>query len=447
MSSRALAALCFCSLAAGCNDHTIAGVVPRPTKAETHDVPVNGNRKLDLLFVIDDSGSMKAEQDSLRAHFKDFITRLSAIDGGLPDVHIGIISTDVGTGPNNDICSPLGDDGHLLTHACAGLDAGASFLSDQSIEGGRVRNYTGNLEDVFACMADLGVKGCGAEQPLESMRLALDPARHTNPGFLRDDSLLAVVIISDEDDCSIRDRKLFTRPGSASSVVFGCTEDGIQCDEPDLRAFGDKHHCAARRDPTYLYDVDEYVDFLDRLRPDAERLVVATITGQPGCVRIESNPMETGTPYLGQLHECDGSIAGAAYPALRTAAFRDGFAKPTFVPIGNGDIADAMDRVADAIVGHEGTFCITGQLADVDAHHDGAQYECAVSDVQYPHTSREQETVIGACDASHSYKPCWSIVTDETACPSYPTHQKIDIDRGGVAPLPETTVRAQCVTQ
>ncbi len=446
----ALTAAGMCSLAAGCNDRSISGVTPAQNKVEIHDIPVTANRNVDLLFVVDDSGSMKAEQDSLRGHFKDFITRLSAIDGGLPDVHLGIISTDVGTGPGNSLCTSLGDDGHLLTHGCAGLDPGATFISDIATEAGpRTRNYTGNLEDVFSCMADLGTLGCGAEQPLESMRLALDPARDTNPGFLRDDSLLAIVIISDEDDCSTKDRSMFTRPGTPNSVVYGCTEFGLQCDEADLRAFGDKHHCVAKPDPQYLFDVDEYVALIDQLRPDPDKLVIATITGQPGCVRIEPNPdpRDPGSPYLAQLHECDASVAGAAYPALRTAAFRDAFTAPTYVPIGNGNIADALDQVAKAISSKGGTWCVEGTLADVNPRADGPQYDCAVTDIQHPRTANEIQTVVPECDAGHSQKPCWSIVPDEIACASYTTHLKMDIDRGDQSVPSDTHVSVECVTQ
>jgi hypothetical protein len=61
----------------------------------------------------------------------------------------------------------------------------------------------------FSCIAQLGPDGCGYEQSLEAMYRALDPA--VNPGFIRDDAALAVLFITDEDDCSARDTSLYGR--------------------------------------------------------------------------------------------------------------------------------------------------------------------------------------------------------------------------------------------
>ena len=44
---------------------------------------------------------------------------------------------------------------------------------------------------------------------LEAMRLALDPATTENAGFLRENSALAIILLTDEDDCSARDPLLF----------------------------------------------------------------------------------------------------------------------------------------------------------------------------------------------------------------------------------------------
>ena len=67
-------------------------------------------------------------------------------------------------------------------------------------------NYTGNLADTFTCIAALGEDGCGYEQQFTAITRALGadgqapPAE--NQGFLRDDAYLAIVLITNEDDCS-----------------------------------------------------------------------------------------------------------------------------------------------------------------------------------------------------------------------------------------------------
>lgn len=427
-------------LLAACVDHPIAGVPPAQDKVEIKDLPAAPDRNVDLLFVIDDSGSMAAEQKSLQMNFPAFVQRLEAFDGGLPDLHIGIISTDVGTGTDKiPTCTPRGDDGRLLTNGCSALLPGATFLSDIAVEGGRQRDYTGALEDVFSCMANLGTSGCGAEQPLESLRLALDPARGANPGFVRDDSILAVVIISDEDDCSTRDRSMFTRPGSLDSVMFGCTEFGLTCDESDLRSFGDKHACRARTGSPYLFDVDDYVQLLQQLRPDPDQLVVAAITGQDACVRIAPGPNDPTAPALAQLHTCDATIGGAAYPAIRTRAFRDAFLHQAFTPIGDGDLTGGLAAVADEIKQTFPRWCLDGVPAQ--------PLDCAVTDVQGAHTAHETQTVIAECDAAHATIPCWTVEEDDAQCADYPSKMKLTIDRGGAAPPSGTVVHAECVTQ
>jgi hypothetical protein len=64
-----------------------------------------------------------------------------------------------------------------------------------------------NMEQTFACAANVGTSGPGMEMPLHASEFALDDrvADGTNAGFLREDALLAVVYLTDEDDCSRHD--------------------------------------------------------------------------------------------------------------------------------------------------------------------------------------------------------------------------------------------------
>ena len=89
------------------------------------------------------------------------------------------------------------------TCTATNLEAGATYISDDN----GVKNYTGQLEDVFTCIAAVGDSGCGFEQPLASVVRALGadgrPAPPENQGFLRPDALLFIVLLTDEDDCSV----------------------------------------------------------------------------------------------------------------------------------------------------------------------------------------------------------------------------------------------------
>jgi hypothetical protein len=226
------ALLAIGSLAA-CTSHTIV-VGELEEIAAMRAVP---NRQLDLLFVIDDSPSMLDKQLSLAENFPRMMDVLSNLPGGLPDLHIGVVTSDMGTlGAGSPTPGPA--IGQLGQGGCAGrgrdgvLVAGATALTGNFISdiagpnGTRIRNYTGELRDVFAEIAQVGQGGCGFEQHLAATRRALTNPQ--NAGFLRGDANLAVVIIADEDDCSVLDPAML---GPASPALgplgsFRCTRFG-----------------------------------------------------------------------------------------------------------------------------------------------------------------------------------------------------------------------------
>src|SRR5690606_27602561 len=107
---------CLAALAA-CEEQTVA----IGSLQEVMVLPAVPNRNLDILFVIDSSPSMFDEQEALAASFPKMMDALSTLEGGLPDLHIGVITTDMGvqngTGilppPLDPGCALVGDDGQL----------------------------------------------------------------------------------------------------------------------------------------------------------------------------------------------------------------------------------------------------------------------------------------------------------------------------------------------
>src|SRR4051794_18708677 len=81
-----------------CNARTVErpNLLPDVTGKGTVSLVVN--RNVDLLFLIDDSSSMKLSQDNLRRNFPAFMMKLKNLPGGLPNVHIAIASSDMGAG-------------------------------------------------------------------------------------------------------------------------------------------------------------------------------------------------------------------------------------------------------------------------------------------------------------------------------------------------------------
>jgi hypothetical protein len=141
-------------------------------------------------------------------------------------------------------------------------------------------------EVAASCVPDVGTEGCGFEQPLESMLKALWPAsddtitfsegdshgEDANEGFLREDSLLVVIVVSDEDDCSTRDGSIF------NPITAGDNGRGLNtiCATSDA-----------------LFDVDRYVGGLRALREaEDDPIIFATISGVPAELAAEQAELD-----------------------------------------------------------------------------------------------------------------------------------------------------------
>jgi hypothetical protein len=157
--------------------------------------------KVDVLFVIDNSGSMAEEQQSMAQNFASF---LSWAQRNKVDYHIAVTTTGIDAAPGGWSVCPGGADGG---------------------EGGRLFPVSGNspriitprtpsAEAVFANNVRVGICHWD-EHGLEAAYKALSPPLVNNAddprspvpadgnlGFLRDDAKLAVVFLSDEDDSS-----------------------------------------------------------------------------------------------------------------------------------------------------------------------------------------------------------------------------------------------------
>lgn len=406
-------------------------------------LPATLNRNLDVLFVVDDSSGMSEEQANLAANFPLFVNRLQAFPGGLLDLHLGMVSTNVGSGGVNiTTCSspgrPDGDDGFLLTNGCAGING--AFLSNVRLpDGSRQTNYAGDLASVFSCMVRLGNTGCGFEQPLEAMRRALSPAR--NPGFLRADAKLAVVFVTDEDDCSVRNPEMFGDPFATPSSPLGprtsfrCFEFGVACaDDPNPRAFGSRHGCVPREGSPYLHAVAGYVDHLRALKPNPRDLVVAGITGTvetTGTAEVVPDESDATRPALGP--SCQ-SPSGVAAPAIRLNTFFNRFERHTEATVCTDNFGDAYTQIAQEIGEAVGDPCIDEVLLDADPATSGLQPSCEVTEfTEDANGTRTDLGTLPSCDAGAP--PCWRLAEDRQLCPASIDGTIVQIDRTTPAPL------------
>jgi hypothetical protein len=161
------------------------------------DVPTTACKKVDLLFVIDNSGSMADEQANLVAAFPGFINTMRQELASTEGYNVGVVRTD-----SNDLSCVNGRYGVLVTRNFTANSSNATCTPYAS--GARYMTQDDDLAAKFSCAALVGTGGDGDEHPAESLMAALtspntDPGE-CNEGFLRDDALLVVVIITDEED-------------------------------------------------------------------------------------------------------------------------------------------------------------------------------------------------------------------------------------------------------
>jgi hypothetical protein len=366
------------------------------TDTATNDTDPTGEAgcvdAVDILFVIDNSGSMGASQRQIAQNIGEMVERL---DQAGMDWRIGVTTTDNGnpwcpagtTTPEggklvaSSCRSRLGD--FLFSDivdvqdaACRDLCASESIELDgkpwvETIDG--VSN-TSDVVEALECMLPQGVNGCGFESQLESMQLALvrtqDPAE-SNFGFLRPEAQLAVVIVSDEVDCSYNkdwsdmfaqdgNKVFWSDPNASFPTSAVCWNAGVTCsgEGPEFA------NCvAADKDiegqPTadpgaaVLHPVSRYIDLLEGLRaskqaidPAAEVRVFGILgvglDGLPHYVDVsETDPTYHDSFGIGP--GCVGPVEGeSAVPPVRMRSVVN--------QLGGSMHSVCKDQFADALV-------------------------------------------------------------------------------------------------
>ncbi len=302
------------SLVTGCAVRPLREIVPCTQSGVVNEVDIDQVTEIDLLFLVDNSGSMTEEQNALISEIPRLVTILAT--GELPDgttfepvasLRVGVITSDMGVGgvaPAMTMCGEsLGDDGILITdHRGTRTDCeeGYPAFLDFASESGDADAFATDVR----CLANTGSAGCSFEQQLEAVLKAVTPSTSsiTFPqtiggvevrntvghgdtenaidrgdgvleGFVRPDSLLAVVVITDEDDCSSADLDLYDVDAVEARYPVPSYRDSN-----NVLRFAATRQCAAYRD--VQHPISRYVDGLLALRPGAEdRLIFAVIGG------------------------------------------------------------------------------------------------------------------------------------------------------------------------
>jgi hypothetical protein len=487
----------FCFLAAACSHPPVQSPTVVTDQSTSIRVPQSPENKVDILFMIDNSPSMAAMQDELKNRFGDFFTVFDqlAATGTYTDLHIGIITSDYGAGDTAEggcAKSPGGDLGHLqqLGHAAAAgcqgpTDNYISYVfgpNDTATSNLQGASSPANLVGTFTCMASGGAAGCGFEHQLESAYAALKDTTSTfNKGFLREDALLTVVFLTNEDDGSAYPTTHMYE--SAASATFGAydtyrqTEWAIECGgthAPYASSNGPLTDCSPLDPPPGdAYPIDRYINFFTRpaaqggvkANPNDVILVaidappapfstlLATSTSgngaapsptfvpcsaiSPTCqVRLQhscqnmSNPAFFGDPPL----RLDAVVNAAKFHQIANICGDD----PTQTP----DYTNALQNLGGLIIVNIGNGCIPSKVPDV------SNVECAVVEVTPQADGTNVQSAVPAC-ASSGATPCWKVEAKSACTNLSPDGLGVTVDYGTMdAGLPQGTyINVQCVTE
>jgi hypothetical protein len=434
-------------LLAACQTHRLAEPTPELSGGTSDIYQASVNRDLDVLFVIDDSSSMAPLQRKLAASFPVFIDVLEHLPGGLPNLHLAVVSSSMGAGRNASIegCPPGGDHGAFragpvgVTCDRGQLLPGQTFISNVR---GHV-NYTGDLADAFGCIAALGDHGCGFEHPFASALRALGadghPAPPENAHFLRENAYLLVVLITNEDDCSAPpDSALFDSSSALVSDPLGpltsyrCNEFGHSCGgHPPPRTPADLSDTCHSAEDGRLLRVADVVAALKGLKADPSKVFVSAIAGPKAPYVVGTTDAELADvapwpiiqPSCSQT-EADGALTSGD-PAVRVADWVNAFGpNGVFESICAGSFAPALQAIAIRTGDSLDPGCVGGDVLDTN----GALWtgttspDCVVVDHAFSESGAQVDSILPACPAGEPAGPtaCWSLETSPPACGERP---------------------------
>lgn len=322
-------------------------------------------KDVDILFLIDNSRSMSPKQKALADSIPKFIEKIESFGA---NYHLGVATSDVGTTPSASFtytnpdqaeCNTFtGQDGQLQVmpctqrtnqssealNACATTCTKPGFANVTSVTNDGMRfiskiegktnvpvdmqldPMTGKMVDrgpatAFQCMGLVGDGGCGMEAPLEGAKRALDGHRPDNNGFLRPGAALAVIFITDEEDCSVQmARRNETGPSTKDcstpdqnaswecfNTDYRCLARSMQCDQP-MNQSGAHTNCKERAD-SFLEPVAKYHKFFSAI---TDKLVVSGIWTKPsttdgGKLVVQRSVTGTSSSFLSLSGGTDAS--------------------------------------------------------------------------------------------------------------------------------------------
>ncbi len=438
---RALSCATLCVLLVlGCGNQPPAQVCAARTEVTADDIVVGGYEGVALLVVVDNSGSMEEEQAILSAGFFSLMSSLVNPVAGpdwpyptVDNIRVAVVSSDMGLqyGEDHSIegfpygdttvpsCTdepPRGDDGRFQTAMPESIMLASGQIKcqkygdqcpgDWSCDGGMCVSPSGGTEPVtcprlpdeaittgtteddrntdlpvqVACLGQLGTSGCGVKQQLEASVRALS-RNDEQAGFMKYDRLLAVLVVSDDDDCSVEDRGLFDTPQWKSGL-------NAKPDNPTTGLLNTACSMPRSNEEDYLFSTDRYWTELVKLKGDHARDVFfAAIVGVPAgddspcqgrgheigdCLSHEDMKLEVSLQNGGDgeyrhfepaCERMEGEdLVTSARPGRRYVKVAESFGVNGYVhSICNRDWSPVLKEIAKVLAGH-GSRCYPNHL-------------------------------------------------------------------------------------
>lgn len=268
---------------------------PAPTAADKNEC-----QKMDILFVVDDSGSMGEEQANLTKNFPEFVKVLNEFktkSGTAIDYRVAVTTTGRDVSYTIQVDNPFGGPPIVQKQTEKGDNGAFRGAGKCSVKERWLDKANANVSKDFACLASVGTSGPSLEMPLETIKLSLVDRVNdgTNKGFRREDALLAVVVITDENDCSRGDNNFTVKNGD--------------CEDKDL------------------VPIANYAATLDQVAGGPGRWAVAAIAGPSSCESsfgsaVEAKRLKSLVAVAGKNGNfssiCDGDLSKGLKAALDT---------------------------------------------------------------------------------------------------------------------------------
>ncbi len=321
-----------------CNDHIFEAVETCQTESLSEAKPRPEEQALDILLVVDNSGSMSQEQAKLASQFsnpacpasnvanldaaacaanplcrptrdvfdaqlKDNCGFIDILNAYQADYRLGLLTTDIskcdlGSHPDNP-SSRKGCDEINFTQTATTQAFQRGCLQSQALGGLYIDRSTADVQNKFTQQMNLiGIHGAPVEAGLEATRLFLEGTAAPGSGcenhaqeFLRPGSKLLIIYLTDEEDCSFDAAKFEARFAEFSSTSF-CADglDGpcyeyprevdLKCDGTDIPSFsfgqgsGPANKALCYDNPELLIPTTEYIRYFNEFENHEVQLAV-----------------------------------------------------------------------------------------------------------------------------------------------------------------------------